>query len=136
MSLRNRMISLGRSPLARACIVCYALLVAYLSLQPSVGRQLGHMDKLAHFATYLVFALLAVAVTRSTRSRLHACLAIILFSTALEFTQRLVPGRVFSLADLLANALGVGTAMLLTLWLWRPVAALAASEERAREENN
>ncbi|MFN2169528.1 MAG: VanZ family protein [Anaerolineae bacterium] len=100
-------------------LACYAIAVAWLSLEPALGRELGQMDKSAHFATYLAFAMVAFVSTRNRRQYLVACALIILFSIALEYTQKMVPGRTFSLLDIRANALGLAAGLVLALVVGR-----------------
>jgi hypothetical protein len=77
---------------------------AVLSL---VGRL---SDKLVHFSSYTLLAFIpAVGFRRSTGT---ACaLAMIPAGVALEYLQRLVPGRSFEIADMIANTLGVLTGL-------------------------
>ncbi len=119
MTLRNRIAGLARSRCARLCVGAYAVLVAWLSLAPRIGAELGASDKAAHFTTYLVFALLAALTARSPRVQYQAWLAVIAYGIALEFAQRLVPGRTFDPADMLANTLGVASGALLALAGWK-----------------
>ncbi|TGD73422.1 hypothetical protein E4634_10330 [Mangrovimicrobium sediminis] len=94
-------------------VVGYAALVAWLSLEPAIGQELNGIDKTAHFATYLTFALLAAIVLQRPRHYLWGCLAIGVFGGLLEWSQQYVPGRTFSLLDLRANLFGLCAGMLL-----------------------
>ncbi len=63
-------------------------------------------DKLLHFGAYTLLSLIAfVGLPAATGIRLAAIT--VLLGIALEFTQRLVPGRSFDTADMLANTIGV-----------------------------
>jgi len=97
-----------------ALFATYVLLVSYASLSPGSGLMaVGSWDKLAHFLTYSVFAVLAYGVVKSHKAHLLVCLAIILYSGLMEVGQYFVPGRSMSAYDLLANTLGVLLGVLL-----------------------
>lgn len=87
--------------------VCYAVLVAFLSLQPGDGSIVGPFDKLAHFVTYGIFAILAHSMHLSARHFVLVCIGIVGYGGLLEVAQSFVPGREMSALDLFANALGV-----------------------------
>jgi VanZ family protein len=95
--------------------VSYAMLVAFLSLQPGAGSSIGPYDKVAHFITYSIFALLALRLNLSGRQYMYVCIGIVAYSGLLEFAQSFVPGRVMSAFDLLANTLGVAFGVLLRI---------------------
>jgi VanZ family protein len=63
-------------------------------------------DKTEHFAAYLLLALIPI-LGFELRKGVLAALSMILLGVALEFMQRVIPGRNFEVADMLANALGV-----------------------------
>jgi VanZ family protein len=63
-------------------------------------------DKTLHFAAYALLAFLPVFGFKRRRG-IAMALSMILLGAALEFAQRLVPGRSFEIADMVANALGV-----------------------------
>jgi VanZ family protein len=90
-----------------AILVFYALCVAFFSLQPAGGTSIGSYDKLAHFVTYGIFAVLAHRVNLSGRDYILLCIGIVAYSGLLEVGQSFVPGRNMSALDLLANTLGV-----------------------------
>ncbi len=87
--------------------VSYAVLVAFLSLQPGGGSFIGPYDKVAHFITYGIFAVLAHRMNLSGRHYIYVCIGIVAYSGLLEVAQSFVPGREMSVLDLLANASGV-----------------------------
>lgn len=87
--------------------VAYAVIVALASLQPGGGSFIGSYDKLAHFLTYGLFAVLAYRIVASGRQYLLVCIGIVAYSGLLEVAQSFVPGREMSALDLLANASGV-----------------------------
>lgn len=63
-------------------------------------------DKLLHFVAYTGLAVIPVFGFRLPAG-LASAGSMILLGIALEFAQRLVPGRSFEVADMVANALGV-----------------------------
>jgi VanZ family protein len=87
--------------------VSYAVVVAIISLQPGDGSSIGPYDKVAHFLTYGIFAVLAHFLNLSGRQFMYVCIGIVAYSGLLEVAQSFVPGREMSVLDLLANTLGV-----------------------------
>ena len=92
---------------SRVLFVSYAMLVAFLSLQPGDGLSIGSYDKVAHIVTYSIFALLAQRLNLSGRQYMYVCIGIVAYSGLLEVAQSFVPGREMSALDLFANTLGV-----------------------------
>lgn len=90
-----------------AIFVVYGVVVALASLQPGGGSFIGSYDKLVHFLTYSLFAVLAYRIVASGRHYLFVCIGIVTYSGLLEVAQSFVPGREMSALDLLANASGV-----------------------------
>lgn len=64
-------------------------------------------DKDAHFIEYAALAFLSVLVFVRGLAGLVCAVAAVPLGVALEFAQRLVPGRSFETGDMIANALGV-----------------------------
>ncbi|MEK7408923.1 MAG: VanZ family protein [Acidobacteriota bacterium] len=64
-------------------------------------------DKGVHFLAYASLAVLPVLGIARPRCALAAAASVVLLGLALEFAQRLVPGRSFEWADFAANNLGV-----------------------------
>ena len=91
----------------RLIFIGYAAFVAFASLRTASGASLEPWDKLLHLITYCIFALLGYQVARKNRDYLYLCLGIIAYGGLMEIGQSFIPGRVMSLPDLLANALGV-----------------------------
>ena len=97
----------------------YAALVLCLSLMPtgySWGSQ--HLDKVAHFCKYLVFAWFVVRAIQKTITleRLHLLWAWMFtasYGLLMELLQALVPWRTGDVADAVANGIGAG----LGVWL-------------------
>ena len=96
-----------RRKYSTAIFVSYAVLVAFLSLQPGSGSFIGPYDKSAHFLTYGIFAALALRMNLSDRHYIFVCIGIVFYGGLLEVAQSFVPSREMSGFDFLANALGV-----------------------------
>lgn len=108
LALRHAWLALGWAGVAA---------IVYLSLMPNppeLGVEQG--DKLEHVAAYgcLMFWFAQVFVARS--SRWTVALALVALGVALEFAQRATGYRMFSVADMAADALGV----LVGVWLAPP----------------
>ena len=74
-----------------------------------VPRQVGHWDKVVHFAIYAVLgALVTLAVQRRTAIRILALVvcAVAAFGAVDEWHQRFIPGRSTEFADWIADAAG------------------------------
>lgn len=83
--------------------------VVFLSLVPRVELPVDfwNADKLFHCAAYGWLALLPVIGFADRRTALAAALSMILLGLLLEVGQYFIPGRMFSVFDILANTLGV-----------------------------
>jgi VanZ family protein len=93
----------------------WAALLFYLSSLSGIsGPAIPHVDKVAHFGVYLVLgASLAYAVDRTGWPLWVAVVLGLLYGASDEFHQYFVPGRTPSVADWIADALGVCTAVFL-----------------------
>ena len=100
-----------------AVFFAYAVFVAFVSLMPGGSASLGDWDKLLHFLTYGVFALLGYSIVTSSMAYLVICLAILAFSGLVEVGQAFVPGRFMSGYDMLANTAGVAVAVFIMRFL-------------------
>jgi hypothetical protein len=101
---RNR-IGAGAWLAAMAAVIVGELLPATSEPIVLIG-ELGVSDKVIHFAAYALLAFIPVLAFR-LRTGLLCAVAMIALGVALEFAQRLSPGRMFEVADMVANALGV-----------------------------
>ena len=90
-----------------AVFVTYGLIVAFASLSSGTGVSIESWDKMAHFLTYGLFAVLGFGLVTTRRAYLFVCLGIVLYSGLMELGQSFVPGRYMSAYDQLANVLGV-----------------------------
>jgi len=108
---------------ARLLRIVFWSWVAFVVAASLVPAGAGHVprlpinDKVGHFASYAVLALLGMPLARSPRARAFVWLAIVGLGAGLEALQLLVPGRAAEGGDLLADALGalVGTLIWLAL---------------------
>ena len=91
----------------------YVLLVIFVSLVPSGGISLWHIDKIGHFLAYAGMAILALLTFDSGIARISALIFAVALGAALEWGQSFVPGRDMSLLDGIANTLGVLSGTLL-----------------------
>ena len=90
-----------------AAFVIYGLLVSLASLSPGSSVSIEVWDKLLHFMTYGLFAIVGFTIAGSSRTYLCVCLGIVAYSGLIEVGQSFIPGRFMSGYDLVANALGV-----------------------------
>lgn len=96
-----------RSSVKIAIFVFYGLLVSLASLAPGSSVPMEGWDKLLHFLTYGLFAILGSTIAGPSRTYLYVCIGIIVYSGLIEVGQSFIPGRFMSGYDLVANALGV-----------------------------
>jgi VanZ family protein len=89
-------------------VVTGSLLPASSPVVRAVGK-LPVSQKVLHFLAYTWLALLALLAIRRWHSAMLAALAMILLGVALEFGQKLVPGRSFEIRDMFINGFGVLT---------------------------
>ena len=100
--------------ISQSSLALYAILILWLSLMPSTGTHSGitHLDKLAHFCAYFIYALLAAPLIEKKRHRFTLFIALFSFGLLIECLQSLVPSRQMSLLDLAANTLGAGIGLI------------------------
>lgn len=91
----------------------YVLAVISVSLVPSGGIALWHIDKIGHFLAYAGMGVLAFWAFDSGIARISALFFAIALGAVLEWGQSFVPGRDMSLVDGIANILGVFSGVLL-----------------------
>ena len=109
------------------------LLVVTGSLLPATSpviRAVGKLpvsQKLLHFCGYTWMAFLALLVIKRRPLAIAAALAMILLGVALEFGQKLVPGRAFEIRDMFINGFGVLTGIAIGIVSRRRVPAVASS---------
>lgn len=86
---------------------CYTVFVAFVSLRPMNSGSIGHWDKLGHFTLYGVFAVLGYKLFKHSRHYYALCMGIVIYGGLMEVAQSFMPGRMMSVYDFIANAVGV-----------------------------
>jgi VanZ family protein len=87
-----------------------------LSLRPlPVSLAAGQLDKLAHILTYATLTLWFIQLAPAGRWR-HIALRFLLMGALIEIAQGQTGYRYFSLADMLANGIGIAGALLAARW--------------------
>jgi len=108
------------------------LLVTLGSLLPAtspVMHAIGRLPvgaKALHFCAYAWLALLALLAIKNRSPAVMAALSIILLGVALEFGQKLVPGRGFEVRDMFINGAGVLTGIAIGMLSRRMVPVIGA----------
>ena len=108
------------SALARAGALGVVVLVAVLSLMPNLAvpdAAPGRLDLVIHLVMQGTLGFALVRGWPGSPGRI-AC-ALVILVVGLELGQLWVPGREFSTADLLSNALGAGLGGLAAWWTIR-----------------
>ena len=90
------------------CVVVGSLVPAASPVIVAIGR-LHISRKVLHFCGYTSLALIALVAVRRRSAAVLAALAMILLGVALEFGQKLVPGRSCEIRDMFINGVGVLT---------------------------
>lgn len=91
-------------------------IVWYLSLTPrplQLDMGITFFDKISHFTGYAVLMGWFMQLYQATRIRLAYAVGFMLMGMVIEFLQGMGPSRLFEWADMLANTLGVITALVL-----------------------
>ena len=93
--------------------------VSYLSLIPQTEFlcYFRWSDKLYHFLAYVWLSALPFFGFAGTKKAIKWSLLMILLGVGLEFAQSFVPGRFFSIWDMIANSLGASTGILCVMRL-------------------
>jgi VanZ family protein len=92
----------------------------------AVGR-LPVSQKVLHFCAYTWMALLALLTIKRRPLAVMAALSMILLGVALEFGQKLVPGRAFEIRDMFINGFGVLTGIAIGILSRRILPAVSSS---------
>lgn len=91
----------------RAVLIAALAMTTLFSLSPSLGPDtVGLWDKLAHVLAYAVLAIFSL-LGFSGRHRLVAVLLLTIYAGSMEVAQIHVPGRTGSVADFVANLIGI-----------------------------
>lgn len=89
----------------------------------SIVRQIPYGDKLGHVVLFGMLALLCTIAFRFKGFKLrgvtlyYGATFVSVFAIGEEITQAFLPTRTFDLVDLLSDAVGIGGAILLCVWL-------------------
>jgi VanZ family protein len=85
------------------------LFVIYESLTPGpIDIPVSEGDKIGHILAYASMMLWFAQIYPALPNRCGIACALVLLGIALEFAQRLTPTRTFEIADMFADAIGVG----------------------------
>lgn len=96
-------------------------MITVLSLRPHIDTgNLPYNDKVAHFLVYFLFAFLAWRVTSWNKRFIALSVTIIIYSGLIEVAQQYT-GHMMSFYDLVANTLGVITAVVALYFLEKRV---------------
>ena len=106
--------------IAIATLPVYAILLMAGSLADLSEQQPVANDKLLHLSAYMVFTLIAFGVARNRGELYRLATLIMLYGLLIEALQGMTPYRTLSLADALANAIGILAALML-IRLFRPL---------------
>ena len=109
-----------KHPIRRSVLALWIASVAmviYLSLLPSLEIPYDFIDadKIVHLLAYLWLSALPFFAFPVSKAALAGALGMVPLGIGLEFAQHYIPGRCFSVADLVANCLGV----MMGIWLAR-----------------
>jgi VanZ family protein len=97
------------------------VLVGWLSLTPriEIPYQFSGADKLAHCLAYAWLAILPFFAFARMRAALAEAFLMVPLGIALELAQRYIPGRDFSVADMIANSVGVALGIIIARYVAR-----------------
>ena len=112
--LLNTLLNVPRDSMNIFVFIIYTGFVTFASLRPMDSATLGDWDKVGHLVLYFIFALLGYRVVSNPRHYLYLCTGIVVYSGLMEVAQSFMPGRMMSAYDLLANAVGVAIAIIIT----------------------
>ena len=100
--------------LFRLALIAYWFVISAAFLWPNQSQQhylplIPHIDKLAHAIVYALLALLIFACQWQRSLSLGLLVMAALYGIGIEFIQDSLPGRSFSIADIVANCAGLLT---------------------------
>ncbi len=91
------------------------LLIALSLLPPDALPSTGLWDKAGHTLAYTLLAATGSIAHRGLRAWVLVAAGLLILGAALEVVQSVLPGRVASLQDIVANAIGVALGSLLAV---------------------
>jgi len=95
--------------LKERALFLYILFLFYLNLTPVIpSTPMSNGDKIAHFAEFYILSFLGKEKVKY----------LVILPILLEFLQLFIPGRNFSIFDMLANLIGFSAGILVWRWLY------------------
>ena len=92
----------------------YVAFILFISLVPQPPKlEVEHFDKLVHFLAYAGAMTWFIQLYEKTSTRVYYALGFIAMGVGVEFLQEMGGERLFEYSDMLANGLGVLSALLL-----------------------
>ena len=108
------------------CVIVGSLLPARSPVIVGMGRL--HISlKAMHFFAYTSLAWMALVAVRRRSAAMAAALSMILLGVALEFGQKLAPGRSCEIRDMFINGAGVLTGIAIGILCRRIIPAVSGS---------
>jgi VanZ family protein len=94
-------------------------IVSYLSIIPKIELPFGFKwdDKIHHFLAYLWLSALPLIGFRRLKFGMTGAVLMIPFGIGLEIAQHFLPGRFFSIFDMIVNTVGVLSGIFLVKYL-------------------
>jgi VanZ family protein len=121
-------------PVAKYLLIAWALTIITLSSIPNIptlklhtGRGDIRLDYLFHFTQYGILSFVTLLSFTGKEfeigygKALIILTALMLFATADEFHQKLIPGRSFSYRDILSNLSGIVVVSIITIIIFRVI---------------
>ena len=105
--------SIARMPLKKRRTVAFLTALATIILFVLPFSVYGPSDKVLHAAFFGTLALLGYHLATSERAYLLTVLGVVVLGAVVELVQSQVPGRQMSALDLLANLIGIASAVAL-----------------------
>jgi VanZ family protein len=114
----RKKLSSNKHQLLRAVLFLWGVsigIVCYLSLTPEIELPLGFKwdDLVYHSLAYLWLSILPFLGFQGLRTAITSAFLMFPLGVGLEVAQNLVPGRFFSITDIMANSFGVFLGILL-----------------------
>ena len=106
----NKVIFEKLRPFLKFIFFVYAVIIMGLAFYPLEEQPLSHSDKVNHFFTFFVFAILEKFAFQSSFA-ITSCSALG-FGAFIELVQAFLPYRSAELADLVADLLGTATGII------------------------
>lgn len=95
------------------------LLITWQSLSPKPLAPVDISDKLLHASGFLLLAFLTDASWPDTSYDWRKFIPLMLYGVLIEYLQKNVPGRLFSIEDMLANAAGLAIYAIIPFVIYR-----------------